>query len=105
MKDNTWFVDAYAKGQIGWQDMDLDNIPDVLDTVPVVTLDPYSPNPTASRILSYNGYVKNPVYPHAVCGTSDWCYFKDVTTQSIDGVNYQVDNGSWNSADSPGWSI
>ena len=98
MKDNTLVVDSFAKGQIGWQDSDSDTIPDILDTVPVVTLDPYSPNPTINTTLSYDGYVKNPVYPHAVCGTNDWCYLKDVTTQSIKNVNYQVDSGAWNPA-------
>ena len=98
MKNNTWVVDSFAKGQIGWQDSDLDNTPDILDTTPAVTLAPYSPNPTSIKNLSYSGYVKNPVYPHAVCDAGDSCYAKDVTTQSIGKVNYQVDNGTWNAA-------
>jgi len=98
MKDNSLVVDSFAKGQIGWQDSDSDNIPDVLDTAPVVTLASYEPNPTPNGILSYSGYVKSPVYPHAVCGTGDWCYTKDITTQSIDTVNYQIDGGEWNQA-------
>ncbi len=98
MKTNDWVLDSYAREQIGWRDSDSDTIPDVLDTVPVVTLDPYWPDPTSSSTLSYTGYVTNPVYPHAVCGTEDFCYTTDVTTQSIDSVNFQVDGGTWNPA-------
>ena len=99
MKTNEWVVDSYARGQIGWRDSDSNSIPDILDVSPTISLAPYSPNPTTSNTLAYNGYGKNPVYPHAVCnGDGDFCYSKDVTTQSIASVNYQVDGGAWNPA-------
>ena len=95
MRDNSLVLDSFARRQIGWQDSDFDSIPDILDIVPTVTLASFSPNPTSNSILSYNGYVNNPAYPHAVCSEGDWCYSKDVTTQSISKVNYQVDSGQW----------
>lgn len=80
-----------TKKQIGWKDTDSDWIVDILDTNPETTLNPYTPDPTSNPVLTYTGSSnvvpatnQNPNGPG-----------NDVTTNTIAGVEYRVDGGSW----------
>lgn len=89
-------VCQYTRGQLGLWDTDLDNILDVIDSPPNVSLTPYSPFPTSTQTPTYYGSAivtavpnKNPqeVEPrHAI------------TINTISQVEYKIDNGSWLSA-------
>ena len=80
-----------TKLQVGWKDTDGDHIADILDTFPETTLNPYTPDPTKDKILTYTGSAtvqpltnNNPIGPG-----------NDVTTNKIGGAEYRIDGGSW----------
>ncbi|MCK4996490.1 MAG: hypothetical protein KAR55_06335, partial [Thermoplasmatales archaeon] len=84
-------VSSGTMQQVGWKDTDSDKVPDILDTFPETTLNPYNPDPTGDKTLTYTGSAKvttstnnNPFGPG-----------NDVTTNDIADVEYRVDGGSW----------
>ena len=84
-------VSSGTMEQVGWRDTDNDKIPDILDTFPETTLNPYSPDPTGDKVLTYTGSAtvntftnNNPNGPG-----------NDVTINDIADVQYRVDGGSW----------
>lgn len=91
MDSNNWWLSAGTQGQIGWRDTDGDGIQDIIDTFPETTLDPYSPNPTYDRVLTYYGTAKEVPYPNQnPYGTG-----RNVTINTITGVWYHIDGGVW----------
>ena len=94
MDDNAAAICYYTKGQIGWGDLDSDNIPDPVDILPETTLTAYSPDPTTNTTLTFNGTstiqknTNNNVYN----------YKCDMNILTIANVQYRVDGGSWFSA-------
>jgi len=83
-----------TRGQIGWWDNDNDNILNIMDTLPYISLTPYSPDPTDDSTPTYYGTAnvvplsnKNPYGPR-----------NDITLQTIANVQYRVDNGAWENA-------
>lgn len=81
----------YTKGQLGWNDTDSDSIPDVLDTFPETTLNPYAPDPDTTQTPAYSGSASvtkldnlNPYGKH-----------NDITLNRIAKVEWRVDAGPW----------
>jgi len=94
MDDNSAAVCYYTKGQIGWGDLDSDNIPDPVDILPETTLTAYSPDPTTNTTLTYTGtstILKN-------TNNNVYNYKCDINILTIANVQYRVDGGSWLSA-------
>ncbi|HVP57701.1 MAG TPA: T9SS type A sorting domain-containing protein [bacterium] len=82
---------TYTKGQIGWNDTDNDSIPDILDTCPETTLNPYAPDPDTTQTPTYSGTATvtklhnlNPNGKH-----------NDITLNYIAKVEWRVDGGPW----------
>jgi hypothetical protein len=87
-------VCLYTKGQIGWNDTDNDSIPDILDTFPETTLNPYAPDPDTTQTPTYSGTATvtkldnlNPYGKH-----------NDITLNRIAKVEWRVDAGPWYNA-------
>ncbi len=94
MDDNSAAICYYTKGQIGWGDLDSDNIPDPVDILPETTLTAYSPDPTTNTTLTYTGtstILKN-------TNNNVYNYKCDINILAIANVQYRVDGGSWFSA-------
>ncbi|MDY7041728.1 MAG: fibronectin type III domain-containing protein [Chloroflexota bacterium] len=80
-------VDLYARGQIGWWDTNANGVLDPLDTDPQVSLNTHMPNPTEETTLTYTGSVvdipwDSPTRP-------------DATINTIESVEYRVNEGAW----------
>jgi hypothetical protein len=80
-------VDVYARGQIGWQDLDNDGILDILDTVPSLTMN-FSESPEPLR-FRFTGYAQ------VNCMEAVNTYYRSGTINTIDRVEYRVAGGPW----------
>ncbi|GIK38471.1 MAG: hypothetical protein BroJett011_23040 [Chloroflexota bacterium] len=80
-------IDPYAAGQIGWRDSDNDTILDPLDTQLTITLGEISRN---ERQITGSGTAQIIPYP-SPNRTS-------VTINTLTGVNYRFNGGSWQPA-------
>ncbi|MDH7475554.1 MAG: hypothetical protein QHJ74_16350 [Anaerolineae bacterium] len=80
-------VDPYARGQVGWADVNANGVLDPIDTNPQVILNTHTPNPTEETTLMYTGSVvdipwDSPTRP-------------DATINTIVRVEYRVNGGDW----------
>lgn len=98
MDTNALCLSVGTKKQIGWLDSDSDGILDILDTNPQTHLNPYSPDPTSSTTLVYEGTADIVPYPNN--NPCFWNSGNDVTINTIANVEYKVDSGSWQNANS-----
>lgn len=80
-------VDPYARGQIGWADVNANGVLDPIDTDPQVHLNAHTPNPTEETTLVYSG--------SAVDIPWDSPTRPDVTINTIVRVEYRVNGGEW----------
>jgi len=84
-------LDVLSAEQVGIRDSDGDGILDPIDTIPVVTVDPWPPEVTHDNTPTYVGVAEDVAY--------DSPTRTDVTINSILAVEYQVDhNGQWRAA-------
>lgn len=79
MRNNVWDLCSYSQHQLGWLDSDGDGIFDPVDTVPAVTLTPYTPDPSSNPHPGYSGTAVEPIsqialveYSVSGCATIDW---------------------------------
>jgi hypothetical protein len=98
MNSNYWTVCTATKGQIGWRDTDSDSILDPVDTLPDSALQPYLPNPTNGNVLTYYGTVGDVPLPNN--NPKYWSSGVAVSLNTIQAVQYRIDNGSWYDASS-----
>ena len=91
MDHNALWLSTGTMGQIGWRDIDMDGIQDIVDTFPNTYLNQYFPDPTYTFTLAYSGSVTEIPYPnnnpHGT-GTA-------LTTNTINRVQFRIDNGAW----------
>ncbi|MBE7555321.1 MAG: hypothetical protein HS126_30085 [Anaerolineales bacterium] len=80
-------IDPYAAGQIGWRDSDKDNILDPLDTQLTITLSEISRN---ERQITGSGTAQIIPYPSPNRAS--------VTINTLTGVKYRFNAGSWQPA-------
>jgi hypothetical protein len=97
MKNNSDTLCDYSKAQIGWKDSNSNGIYDPIDTYPAFTFHPYSPDPAPDSILTYSGYAYDNPWPHAVCGSWDACFYRDLTINTISTAELSMDGGLWTS--------
>ena len=84
-------VNSYTYGHIGWKDSNSNGIPDPIDTIPTVTLNAYTPNPTSNRTPIFTGLAQDaPVH------TSNPNY-TDLNINHL-RVEYRVNAGTWTAA-------
>ncbi len=80
--------------QVGLLDADGDSIPNILDTTPETTLDPYGSDSTADWTPSYTGTaVAVPKDNLNTIGPGN-----NITLNTVSLVEYRVDGGSWTAA-------
>ena len=72
-------LDYYARGQVGWQDTDTDNILDIIDTFPMINLNPYTQEESG---FIFDGDSQVSIFP-AVNP-----YYNNITTNIIANVDY-----------------
>ncbi len=82
-------IDPFALGMVGGRASKGDELPDPIDTVPVVTLSPVQ-SPTANTRPTFNGTAQDQPFP-SPNGAA-------ITINYITGVKYRVDGGDWQSA-------
>jgi hypothetical protein len=81
-------VDSYARGQLGWQDSDGDNILDPVDVdIQVNDVSYVVANPAMPNILSFDGLVDEIPFP-SPSG-------RPVLINQVAQVDYRVDGGLW----------
>ena len=85
-------VSTPARQMVGWRDSDGDGkeLYDPVDTIPSVSLTPFSPDPTTDSTPTYTGTAQDiatvsPTHP-------------DVTINKIVSVEWRVDGGPWQAA-------
>jgi len=87
-----WSLSEGTKGQLGWLDSDDDGIPDIVDTLPRIHLDPqeisqsrinYTGVAAVTPIQNKNPYTWNPL------GN------RNVTINKIEYIEFRVDSGNW----------
>ncbi|MFH1859771.1 MAG: FG-GAP-like repeat-containing protein [bacterium] len=86
----------YTRGQLGLRDTDNDSILDVIDSLPRVSLTPYSPDPTSNTNPTYTGCASVTAVPNK--NPQESSPLHDITINTIAGVEYRINNGSWSSA-------
>ncbi len=84
-------IDSYAAGQIGWRDSDGDGILDPLDTDLPVSIDSFWQD---GNSVTIGGTTQIIPFPAPV--------ETDITINSLTGVQYRVDGGSWQPATATG---
>lgn len=84
-------VNVYTYGQLGWKDSNSNGLPDPIDTTPTITLNPYTPDPTANRAPTYTGIAED--IPLHTANSN----YVDVTVNHV-RVEYRLNSGSWYSA-------
>jgi hypothetical protein len=91
-----WFLSEGTKEQVGWRDIDGDDVLDIVDTFPDTTLVVYPSNLTSNSTLTYAGYVTEVPYPNSnPYGTG-----RNITINYITKVEYSVDSDQWHGASS-----
>ncbi len=96
MNDNSPAVCTVTAHQIGWRDSDADSVPDILDVAPSASLDTYLPDPTDDPTPTYTGSAAVGYFPNQ----NPWFPGPDVTLNRIAGVQYRIDGGEWQDAES-----
>ncbi|MBU1753389.1 VCBS repeat-containing protein [bacterium] len=86
----------YTKGQMGLWDTDNDNILDVIDSPPMVSLTPYSPDPTSNTNPTYTGRASVTAVPNK--NPQENPPIHNITINTITNVEYRIDSGSWSAA-------
>jgi hypothetical protein len=84
-------VCLYSKGQLGWNDTDVDSIPDILDTYPETTLNPYAPDPDTTQTPTYSGSAS----VTKLTNLNPYGRNNDITLNRIAKVEWRVDSGPW----------
>ncbi len=82
-------IDAFALGMVGGRASKGDELPDPIDTIPMVTLSPVQ-SPTANTRPTINGMAQDQPFP-SPNGAA-------ITINYIAGVKYRVDDGEWQNA-------
>lgn len=98
MDTNNWCISGASngtngtRGQIGWRDTGGNpGVMDILDVPPETTLNAY-PDPTNDVSPTYTGSATVVAYP------DQSALNRDVTINTIAGVEYRVDGGNWTNA-------
>ncbi len=99
MNENDWAVCEVSAHQIGWRDSDADDIPDILDVAPSVSLDTYSPDPSDDNTPTYTGSAHVNYFPNQNPWYKGTGSPPPVTLNRIAGVQYRIDAGSWRDAE------
>jgi hypothetical protein len=86
-------VNIYTYSHVGWKDSNSNGIPDPIDTTPIITLNPYAPDPTSTRAPTYIGVAED-VPLHTTNSN-----YADVSINHV-RVEYRINNGPWYSATS-----
>ena len=94
MNDDTWDVCSVSREQLGWRDTDSNDIPDILDVPPTISLNTYSPDPAADGTPTFTGSASVDFFPNE----NPWYAGPDVTLNRIAGVQYRIDGGTWQDA-------
>jgi hypothetical protein len=84
-------VCLYTKGQLGWNDTDNDSIPDILDTFPETTLNPYAPDPDTAQTPTYTGQAD----VTKLANLNPYGKHNNITLNRIAKVEWRVDGGPW----------
>ncbi|UCD92440.1 MAG: PKD domain-containing protein [Methanobacteriota archaeon] len=106
--NNNWVLGKSPRSetrvQIGWRDSDGDKIPDIMDTYPETTLNPYSPDPSWDTTPTYTGFVKDiPLENKNPSGVGEDISINDVYALfNVDGGPYinwaSPSDGRWDGA-------
>ena len=80
-------ISTPVRGMIGWRDTDGDGIYDPDDTIPVVSLAAYTPDPTTDTTPTWSGTVSDTPW--------DSPTHNDTTTNYLNAVQYRIDSGVW----------
>ncbi|MFC1522469.1 fibronectin type III domain-containing protein [Elusimicrobiota bacterium] len=81
----------YTRQMLGWRDSNGNEIFDILDTTPTITINAYNPDPTADDTPTFSGTAV------VISSTNDnpWGGGRDMTINTISDVEYKIDSGSW----------
>jgi hypothetical protein len=85
-------VNTYTQGHLGWWDTDKDGWADPIDTIPVVTLTEYLPDPDSDRTPTFSGRVQDTPFH-----TTNYTDYVDITINDV-VAQYRVDGGNWHTA-------
>ncbi|MEJ2211401.1 MAG: hypothetical protein P8129_20505 [Anaerolineae bacterium] len=87
------YLCPYSAGQVGWNDSDVDGLPDPIDTYPELNITGYPPNPSPSYVLEYSAEITDIPWP-----TTHPSYIP-VTINTV-SVQYQIGStsGPWRTA-------
>ncbi len=94
MRSNGFYLDNYAKQQIGWRDSNENGIYDIIDFYPITNFSIVVDNNSvyifgnASSLLTYPNY--NPSTDRG----SNYPYH-NLTINKVEKVQYKIDNGTW----------
>jgi hypothetical protein len=86
-----------TRRQLGWRDLDTDDIVDILDAEPVVTLNPSLPDPTSDPTPVWTGSAGVTTIPN-LNPASYYYPPHDMTIARISTVECRVDAGAWSPA-------
>lgn len=89
---------GYTRNQIGWRDTDADDIPDILDHPPLVSLNGYAATIITDQTPTFTGSVvpdvetnMNPLHdPDTGSSTGD-----EISVNTVETVEYRLDGGPW----------
>jgi PKD repeat protein len=90
MNRNNFYVSPSTRIQIGWRDMDLDGILDIMDTYPALKLDDY-PIPIIGNSHEFSGAVVE--VPHQ--NFNPFGQRNNLSINEIVSVEYSIDQGPW----------
>lgn len=93
---NIALLSETARGQVGWSDSDGDAIPDILDTSPEIVVHQVTEGATCT--LTGRATVC------ALDNRNTFGYGHSITVNTIERVEYRVDDGAWSEALPPGGS-
>lgn len=85
-------VNTYTQGHIGWWDTDKDGWADPIDTIPIITLTEFLPDPSLDRTPIFSGVVQDIPFH-----TSNYTDYVDITINEVI-AEYRIDNGDWHRA-------
>lgn len=97
MKQLAWCMSTGSREQLGWRDSDGDNILDILDTEPLVSLPSISKS--ATNDPAYSGVAQvNPLLNQNPQFTNAQSAKHNISLNTVAEVQYQVDGGAWQTA-------